>query len=89
MIKLEEVEHIAKLARIKFSKKELKQLQVELSSILDYIDKLKEVDIKGIEPSSIALVENVMRKDVAKKTDMDIGAPSTEKGFVKIKPIFE
>jgi aspartyl-tRNA(Asn)/glutamyl-tRNA(Gln) amidotransferase subunit C len=96
MISLEEVKHIADLARIDFSAQELKQLQKELSSILDYIDKLKEVDIKEIKPTShSALVKNVLRKDEAgcgsvpnSKNLVDL-APSKEKSFIKVKSVFQ
>ena len=96
MISLEEVKHIADLSRIDFSAQELKQLQKELSLILDYIDKLKEVDIKGIESTDHSvLVENVLRKDEARqgseensKNLVDL-APSKEKSFIKVKSVFQ
>ena len=64
MITKEEVQHIAKLARLGLTEKEIEKFQKELSSILDYIEKLKEVDISGIEPTSHSiLLENIMRND--------------------------
>ena len=73
MISLEEVKHIADLSRIDFSAQELKQLQKELFLILNYIDKLKEVDVKGIEPTNHSmLVKNVLRKDEAKEMTGEI-----------------
>lgn len=96
MISLEDVKHIASLARIEFSSQELERLQKELSLILNYIDKLKEVDVKGIEPMShSALIENVFRKDKAGERDAPTGqnlvglAPAKSKGFVKVKSVFE
>ena len=50
MLSKEEVNHIAKLARLSLNKEETDKLQAELSSILDYIEKLKEVDVDGVEP---------------------------------------
>ncbi len=52
MISKQEVEHIAKLARLGLTEKEIEKFQRELSKILDYIEKLKEVDISKVEPTS-------------------------------------
>ncbi len=68
MISKEEVKHIAKLARLGLGEKEIEKFQKELSSILDYVEKLKEVDVSKVEPTSHLLrVENVMRKDEVSK----------------------
>ena len=68
MISKEEVEHIAKLARLGLTEKEIGKFQKELSLILDYVEKLKEVDVSKVEPTSHPLkVENVMRKDEVSK----------------------
>ncbi|MFH1462242.1 MAG: Asp-tRNA(Asn)/Glu-tRNA(Gln) amidotransferase subunit GatC [bacterium] len=64
MISKEEVKHIAKLARLGLTEKEIGRFQKELSSILNYIEKLKEVDVSEIEPTSHAFkLENVVRED--------------------------
>lgn len=66
MISKEEVKHIAKLARLGVTKKEKEKFRKELSSILDYFEKLKKVDMTKIkiEPTSHPLaIKNVMRKD--------------------------
>jgi len=52
MISKEEVKHIAKLARLGLSDKEIGEFQKELSKILNYIEKLKEVDISNVKPTS-------------------------------------
>jgi aspartyl-tRNA(Asn)/glutamyl-tRNA(Gln) amidotransferase subunit C len=68
MISKEEVKHIAKLARLGLTEKEIEKMQKELSSILDYIEKLKEVNISKIEPTSHSIeMENVMRIDESRK----------------------
>lgn len=93
MISKEEVRHIAKLARLGLTEKEIEKFQKELSLILDYIEKLKEVDVSNVAPESRAiLVENVARKD-------EIGpgpggekllglAPDKKEGFLKVKSVF-
>ena len=50
MLTDKEVKHIANLARIKISEKEGEGLKKDLSSILEYIEKLNEVDTTGVEP---------------------------------------
>lgn len=92
MITREEVKHIAKLARLGLTEKEIKKFQRELSSILDYIEKLKEVDISKTEPTSHSLlVENVMRSDEEIKRGLEKKlmelAPETKEGYLKVKSI--
>ena len=48
-ISKEEVERIARLARLQLSPEEIVKYQAELSSILDYIEQLKQVDTSGID----------------------------------------
>jgi aspartyl-tRNA(Asn)/glutamyl-tRNA(Gln) amidotransferase subunit C len=94
MISKEEVKHIAKLARLGLTEKEIEKYQKELSSILDYIEKLKEVDVLKIEPTSHPLeVKNVMREDkksegreVKSEKFLDL-APETKEGYIKVKSI--
>ena len=47
----DDVRHIAKLARLNVSDKEVKQFAPELSAILDFVGKLQEVDTAGVEPT--------------------------------------
>lgn len=94
MINKEEVKHIAKLARLGLTEKEIKKFQKELSSILDYVEKLKKVDIEGVEPTSHAiLVENVTREDKESEKRkaqseklLDL-APETKDGYLKVKSV--
>ena len=59
------VEYVANLARIELKADELKRLAGELSHILDFIDKLKGVDVDNVSPTSHAIsVENVLRDDL-------------------------
>ena len=65
MIDKEQVKHIAKLARIRLNEKEVEKFKRELSSVLDYVEKLKEVDTENVEPiSQVTGLENVMREDI-------------------------
>ncbi|MBZ0180681.1 MAG: Asp-tRNA(Asn)/Glu-tRNA(Gln) amidotransferase subunit GatC [Melioribacteraceae bacterium] len=59
-----EVEYIAELARLKFSDDELESLTLDMNRILDYMDKLNELDTENVEPLSHPLeLENVFRED--------------------------
>jgi len=94
MISKKEVQHIAKLARIDFSEKELNKLSQQLSSILDYVEKLKSCDTSKVEPlAQVTGLENVMREDQAKTQDsrlktqkLDL-APKKKDGYVKVKAV--
>jgi len=97
MIKREEVQHIAKLARLGLTEKEIVKFQRELSSILDYVEKLKKVDVAEIEATSHPQeLENVMREDIENsklktqnsKRLLDL-APETKNGYIKVKSIIK
>ncbi|WP_022667943.1 Asp-tRNA(Asn)/Glu-tRNA(Gln) amidotransferase subunit GatC [Desulfospira joergensenii] len=63
-ISTDEVEKIAHLARLEIDEDRKKSLAGQLSHILDYIDKLKDVAVEGVKPSSgAAFINNVLRED--------------------------
>lgn len=60
-----EVENIAHLARLKIEDSQKESMANQLSRILEYIDKLKTVDVEGVKPvSGAAFTNNVLREDV-------------------------
>ena len=64
MIPREEVEHVARLARLHFDEPELERLQGELSKIIDYVQRLSELDLTGLPPTAHAVsLQNVFRSD--------------------------
>lgn len=64
MISRAEVEHVARLARLRFEEAELERLQGELSKIIDYIQQLGELDLAGLPPTAHAVaLQNVLRPD--------------------------
>lgn len=96
MISKKEVQHVAKLARLGLTEKEIEKFQKDLSAILDYIEKLKEVDVSETEPTSHSvLVENVARKDVENPKLKEQSskllelAPETKGDFLKVKSILK
>lgn len=64
MLTKEEILHIATLARIGVSEKDVENYQHDLSEILDYFKKLDEVDVSGVEPiGHITGMQNTFRND--------------------------
>ncbi len=93
MLTDKEVEHIANLARIKLADKEKEKFKKELSSILDYIKKLNELDTDGIQPLyQTTGIINALRPDEHRKDfEMDdpVRGPTRPKGVVGRRPFFE
>ncbi len=66
-ISKDEVEKIAHLARLKIPDSQKEKMAEQLSNILQYIDKLKDVDVEGVKLSSgAAFMNNVLRPDELK-----------------------
>lgn len=100
MISKEEVKHIAKLARLGLKEKEIKKMQKELSSILNYVAKLKEVDVSSAQATSYSVaavdelrsssrvatarIENVMRAD--KKDEVRGSKIHSSKKLLELAP---
>src|SRR3989338_5854559 len=94
MLTDKEVRHIAQLARIKLTDKEKGKFKKELSLILDYVNKLNELDTENIEPLyQTTGIVNALRPDKHRKDfEMDeelneklIGqAPRSEERFIKV-----
>lgn len=97
MISDKEIRHIADLARIQISEKEERDLKKDLSSILEYINKLNEVDTTGVEPlyQTTGLVDSFRSDEPRGEFKMDenlneklIGqAPHKEGRFIKVKSV--
>lgn len=65
MISRQEVEYVARLARLHFDEEELARLQPELGQIIDYVQQLSELDLSGLAATSHAVaLKNVLRADV-------------------------
>jgi aspartyl-tRNA(Asn)/glutamyl-tRNA(Gln) amidotransferase subunit C len=60
----EQVLHVAKLSRLRLSDDEIERMSSELSTILDHIEKIEELDLDDVEPTShVVALENVLRPD--------------------------
>ena len=92
-----DIKHIAGLARIKITEKEEKGLKKDLSSILEYIEKLNEVDTTGVEPlyQTTGLVDSFREDEPRGEFKMDENlneklidqAPHKENRFIKVKSV--
>jgi aspartyl-tRNA(Asn)/glutamyl-tRNA(Gln) amidotransferase subunit C len=64
VIDREQVLHVARLARLRLSEEEVERMSGELSTILDHIEKIGELDLEDVEPTShVVQIENVLRAD--------------------------
>jgi len=64
MIDRKQVLHVAALARLELADQEVERMASELSGILDHIEKISELDLDGVAPTShVVGVENVLRPD--------------------------
>jgi aspartyl-tRNA(Asn)/glutamyl-tRNA(Gln) amidotransferase subunit C len=65
-----DVRYIAQLARLHLSDEEIATFQTQLSQVLNYVEKLSEADVAGVEPTAHAnAVHNVFRADEAQPCD--------------------
>lgn len=89
MISKEQVLHIAKLARLELSEKEILKMQKDLSKILDYFELLKKAP--KLEKDKMEIKETFLREDEAKKSylsDEIVEAfPDKKDDYIKVKTI--
>ena len=97
MLTDKDIEHVAQLARIKLTEKEKDKFKKELSSILDYVKKLNELDTENVEPLyQTTGIVNALRTDEHRKdfvmdeklNEKLIGqAPSSQNRFIKVRSV--
>jgi aspartyl-tRNA(Asn)/glutamyl-tRNA(Gln) amidotransferase subunit C len=88
----EQVQHIADLARLALSEEEQALYQEQLSAILEYFERLQELDTEAIPPTATVLpLRNVMRADEPRlpfsRDDILANAPAAEEGCFKVPPV--
>src|SRR3954465_14150634 len=89
---LQQVRHVAKLARLSIADDKLQKLGDQLEAILHYIDKMAQVDTSNVEPMVHALpVHNVLRDDVPREPlpleKVLQNAPETDGPFFKVPKV--
>ncbi len=90
----DEVRHIARLARVGLSDDEVSRLQGQLSEILDYFQRLQEVDTENVPPTAHTLaMHNVMRDDEPQpsfdKEEVLANAPQRQDDLFRVRAILE
>lgn len=90
----ETIEYVGILAKLELSDEEKEQAKKDMGRMLDYIDKLGELDTTGVEPMShVFLVENVFREDVVTNGDtreeLLTNAPGEKDGMFMVPRTFE
>lgn len=89
MIEREQVLQVARLARLRLEEAELERMQGELSGILDHIDRIGELDLEGVEPTThVVELENALRPDrPAESLDREVAleaAPDAAQGAFRV-----
>jgi aspartyl-tRNA(Asn)/glutamyl-tRNA(Gln) amidotransferase subunit C len=92
----QEIKHVAKLARLELTKEEMDRYGEQLSSVLSYIDQLKEVDTAAVEPTAqVTGLENSWREDgvrdwpESERRAAIFLAPDSENGQIKVRRVLE
>jgi len=93
-ISVNDVEHVAKLARLDLTDEEKEQFTEQLNAILKYVSKLNELDTTNVEPTSHVLpLANVMREDEIRPSwpleQVMANAPDEEDGQFKVPAVLD
>lgn len=93
-IETKDVEHVAKLARLNLSDEEKLMFTEQLNAILQYADKLNELDTEHVAPTTHVLhLSNVLREDVVQESlpaeKVFRNAPDEEDGQFKVPAVLE
>ena len=91
-IPIKEVEHIARLARLRLTKEEKERYSVQLGKIIEYVRQLNELDLAKVPPTShVVPLKNVLREDVVRESlpqeEALRNAPQKEKGYFKVPKV--
>jgi aspartyl-tRNA(Asn)/glutamyl-tRNA(Gln) amidotransferase subunit C len=87
VIDRQQVLHVAKLARLKLTDEEVERMSDELSSILEHVERINELDLEGVQPTShVVDVENVLRPDeprpsLPRERALENAPDATDDGF--------
>lgn len=89
-----DIKYVAHLARIHLSPEEQSKLGAQIGSILQYIDKLKQADVEGVEPTAHAFpLVNVVRMDQSRPSlpteEVLRNAPAQANGLFMVPKIVE
>jgi aspartyl-tRNA(Asn)/glutamyl-tRNA(Gln) amidotransferase subunit C len=93
-VTIEQVRHIARLARIAMSDEEIERLAPELNNILSWVEQLGEVNTDGIEPLTAVIDQKLrLRDDLVTdgniRDDVLANAPDAQHGFFAVPKVIE
>ena len=93
-ITIDEVKHVANLARLAITEEEAEKLTNDLDAIISFAEELNELDTENVEPTSHVLdMKNIFREDVSKPglpvEEVLKNAPDHENGQIKVPAIIE
>lgn len=91
----DEVLHIAKLSKLELTDEEKEKFRGQLSSVLDYVEKLNEIDTEEVEPTAnVTGLSNVFRDDEVEESgithdDIAKNAPEFRDGYFEVPGVFD
>lgn len=93
-ISMEQVKHVAHLARLAITDEEAEKYTEQLDRIITFAEQLNELNTDNVEPTShVIQLKNIMREDKAEKglplEDVLKNVPEHENGQMKVPPIIE
>ncbi len=93
-VSIEQVRHIASLARLRFTAAEEEELSGQLTQILDYVEKLEELEVDDVPPMSHVLdLYNVLRADLPKarisRSEALSNAPDGDATYFRVPKVID
>ena len=93
-IKESDISKVAKLSRLDLSPEEKDEFSRQLSGIIEYVEKINELDTATVEAADhIVELNNVFRKDVVKnsieRSELEKIAPDFKEGYIVVPKIIE
>lgn len=90
----EHLDKIAHLARLEFEEKDADKMMKDMTAIVEWVEKLKEVDTEGVEPLTTMSYEiNVLREDEVKghlpHDQAMINAPQKDQDYFRVPKVIE
>lgn len=93
MITKEQIEHLAKLAKLKLDEKEVSKLTADLTKILNYVEKINELELRDLEPMISILEKLELRNDEVvyphQVQEIINQFPERENNYLKVPKILE
>lgn len=89
----DDVLKLAKLAKLNLTEEEIEKFRTEISAILGYVEKLSEVDVTGLEPTTqVTGLRNILRKDSERNYGLDQVAllknvPNKQGASIKVRRV--